>query len=115
PIIFVVSYFMPHAFAFRSRARRMWRALWPALVVGLGAVTCDNPMAPKPAYLAVAPRIDLAGIREYAGMSIDQAQLIVTRVAPPNDTLANQLFPFSPDSASLDVSLSVSVIGTEQL
>lgn len=94
-------------------ARRAWRALWPVLVVAAGAVTCDSPMAPKPAMINVAPLLDFASLNQYAGLTVDHVHLVVVR--PPSDTLANTTVPFSVDSASLTANLEVAVNGTEQL
>ena len=97
----------------RTRVRQAWRAAWPVLVVAGAAVTCDNPMAPKPVAINVVPVIDLGAIREFAGMSVDNARITVLR--PPADTLGDRIFPFSVDSTQLDVSMAVSVAGTESL
>jgi hypothetical protein len=84
------------------------------LVVVGGAVTCDNPTGPKPAFINVVPRLDIVSIHDFAGMAVDGVRLIVTRQTT-GDTVADKTFPFSVDSAQIDVSLPVAVIGTEQL
>jgi hypothetical protein len=97
----------------RSRARRTWRALWPILVVVGGAVTCDNPTAPRPAFISIAPILDLQGISQFAGLTITQARITVIR--PPSETLVVKTFPFSVDSTKIDVQIAVDVKGTESL
>ena len=98
----------------RTSASRIWRALWPAVVVAGGAITCDAPTAPfvRNVRLNVVP-VYSVNMALFSGMSVDKIRL--TAVKPPAETLATQdyAFPASQDTAA--VNFEVPVSGTETL
>lgn len=107
---------MPLLLRLRSRAPRLWRVLWPLVVVLAGGLTCDSPSHPVRGIGAVALnpvlRMD-AELSAFANLSITHARILLIR--PPSDTLARGTFPFSPDDDQISASLSVEVDGTEEL
>jgi hypothetical protein len=99
----------------RSLARRFWRVALPTLVVAGAAVTCDSPMSPHPAMISIAPKLDLASLSQFAGLTVDQVRVRIIRPGPPPDTAVDRIWPFSVDSTHLDLDISIEVTGTEVL
>lgn len=101
--------------ALRSRAARLWRALWPVVVVAGGTLTCDSPTGPgrRMAQLSLAPVFSVNAVGQFAGLTVDQIRL--TAVRPPSETLVTRTIPFPADSESVQADLPVAVTGTETL
>ena len=103
---------------FRGRAARLWRALWPVVVVAGGAITCDAPSGPgrgHGAQISVVPDFSSLHLGRFAGLTVDQVRLLAIRPGPPPETLTTQTFAFPADSSAITINLSVDVEGTEQI
>lgn len=99
----------------RTRAARLWRAVWPVVIVAGGAITCDAPTGParRIAQFSLRPVFSVNAQGQFAGLTIDQVRL--TAVRPPSETVATRTIPFPADSATVRADLSVQVSGTETL
>ena len=101
----------------RTRAARLWRSLWPVVIVAAGAITCDAPsgLGRHAAQISIAPDFSSLNLGRFAGLTIDQVRLIAIRPGPPAETLKTETFPFHVDSTQIAINFSVEVSGTEQL
>ena len=98
----------------RHRAARVWRTLWPVVVIAAGAITCDAPTGPqrRMARLSFMPVFSI-NASQFAGLTVDNVRL--TAVRPPSETLAVDTIPFPADSQAITANFAVPVSGTETL